>query len=68
MIKDKIEKVIKAGRQNPADTASRQRLADFYDEMNRNGMVIKQEYNLPPLDSIEKRPAVEAIRFAHRHR
>ena len=68
MITDRIDQVLKSAPHNTNDTTSRQRLADFYEEMNRNGMVIKREYNLPPLDSIEKRQVVEALRFAHKHR
>lgn len=31
------------------------KLRDFYDEMKREGVATKQEYNLPPIDTVGRR-------------
>ena len=68
MIREQIEEVLHEPSKNSYDRDSRQRHADFYDEMKRSGMVIKREYDLPPLDSIEKGPALARIYFQQKQK
>ncbi len=49
-IKERIEKVVsnkESGKQPDAN-----KLGDFYEQMKREGAVLKKQYDLPPLDTV----------------
>jgi hypothetical protein len=50
-IVEKVNEVLVEEQDRDRDP-SFQRLRDFYETMKRKGLVIKQEYNLPAVDSI----------------
>lgn len=46
-----LQKTIAEKEQGFSSDPEFQRLRDFYEEMKRQGLVKKQEYSLPPLDT-----------------
>jgi len=52
---DQVQQVIEAGPPKTVETPEFAKLRDFYVEMQRLGIATKQEYNLPPLDTVGRR-------------
>lgn len=50
-IEDKVKEVL-AEEKEREKNLNFQSLRDFYETMKREGLVIKQEYTLPPVDTI----------------
>ena len=46
-----LQKTLATKEQNFSSDPEFRRLRDFYEEMKRQGLVKKQEYSLPPLDT-----------------
>ncbi len=63
---EKVQKVLDAPPRTAAPDELR-RLSEFYAEMTRLGLVKKQEYNLPLIDTIG-RSVLRGSRYADRER
>jgi hypothetical protein len=50
-IEERIQKVLNEGSMREKNP-NFQNLKEFYENMKKAGLVIKQEYNLPPVDTI----------------
>jgi hypothetical protein len=48
---EKVKEVLAEGREREKDAAFKN-LRDFYEAKKREGAVVKQEYKLPPVDTI----------------
>lgn len=44
------------------DSADFQHLRDFYEEKKRDGVVVRQEYTLPPMDTVGRSLHTTSIR------
>jgi hypothetical protein len=51
-ISERVEKTVSECEANLAENQSFIELKTFYEEMKRKGLVLKREYDLPPLDTI----------------
>ena len=51
-IEDKMREALTQSDAKGPDNPDFRRLRDFYEEKKREGVVKRQEYNLPPLDTI----------------
>lgn len=51
-IKERIEETLGEKKEEMAQRPLYRRLSDFYEEMKREGAVLKKEYDLPPLDTV----------------
>jgi hypothetical protein len=49
-IEEKMKQVLE--KYSGPDSPDFQRLRDFYEEKKKEGLVRKQEYNIPPLDTV----------------
>lgn len=52
---NKLEKVLIEKEREFASDPEFVRLREFYEEMKRQGLAKKQEYSLPPLDTVGQR-------------
>lgn len=50
-IEEKVKEVLAEGKEREKNL-NFQSLRDFYEAMKKAGLVVKQEYNLPPVDTI----------------
>lgn len=55
-IVEEVETVVAQGDAEREASADLRRLMAFYEEMQRQGLVRKQEYNLPLIDTIGRSP------------
>lgn len=65
---DEVQKVLAEKEQNFAADPEFLRLREFYEDMKRKGLVKKQEYSVPPLDTAGQqlyRDQQEALQSPH---
>lgn len=51
---DELEKIISKNREY-FETADLKNVQEFLSELRRRGLITKQDYNLPPLDTLGKK-------------
>jgi hypothetical protein len=51
-IEEKMKEVLAQSGQKGLDSPDFQRLREFYEEKKKEGVVKKQEYTIPPIDTV----------------